>query len=65
MMSDSADHANEAQSLYTQMLCENRVQYQGISATECEECGNPIPKERRRVIPGVKLCVACQEVRER
>lgn len=31
------------------------------SATECDECGEPIPEERRRIIPGVRLCVRCQE----
>lgn len=29
------------------------------SARKCVECGEPIPEARRRVLPGVKLCVAC------
>lgn len=28
-------------------------------------CGDRIPDERRRALPGVKLCVACQELKER
>lgn len=32
----------------------------GESLTHCEECGNPIPEARRRAVPGVRLCVACQ-----
>lgn len=32
----------------------------GESLEECEECGDPIPEARRKAIPGVRLCVACQ-----
>ncbi|NDY95456.1 DksA/TraR family C4-type zinc finger protein [Wenzhouxiangella limi] len=34
---------------------------EGPSRLECEECGDSIPEARRRALPGVKLCVACQE----
>ncbi len=34
---------------------------QGESFLECNECGTKIPEARRKVIPGVRLCVACQE----
>ena len=27
----------------------------------CEECDAPIPAARRKAVPGVRLCVACQE----
>ena len=37
----------------------------GESLPECEECGEPIPDARRRALPGVRLCVACQQERER
>ena len=32
----------------------------GESLTHCEECERPIPEARRRALPGVRLCVACQ-----
>ncbi|UAW98823.1 DksA/TraR family C4-type zinc finger protein [Halopseudomonas nanhaiensis] len=32
----------------------------GDSLTHCEECDSPIPEARRRAVPGVRLCVACQ-----
>jgi len=32
----------------------------GPSAQHCEHCEAPIPEGRRRALPGVKLCVACQ-----
>jgi len=33
----------------------------GESRRECEDCGACIPDARRKALPGVKLCVACQE----
>lgn len=33
----------------------------GESRRECVECGDPIPEARRKALPGVQLCVACQE----
>ena len=36
---------------------------QGLS--HCEECEAPIPEARRRAVPGVRLCVACQEAEDR
>ncbi|MFG7338795.1 TraR/DksA C4-type zinc finger protein [Enterobacter hormaechei] len=36
-----------------------------VSAERCEECGSQIPDSRRKVIPGVKLCVDCAEFSER
>ena len=36
----------------------------GEAATECEECGDDIPEGRRRALPGVRTCVACQSARD-
>lgn len=33
----------------------------GESALQCDECENPIPEARRRAVPGVRLCITCQE----
>lgn len=33
----------------------------GDSLANCEECDAPIPEGRRRAIPGVRLCIRCQE----
>jgi len=38
---------------------------QGESLEHCSECGAPIPEARRRAMPGVRLCVACQEAHDR
>ena len=37
----------------------------GPSRMRCEACDDPIPAARRRAIPGVRLCVACQSERDR
>lgn len=34
----------------------------GPGLKNCEECGKVIAAARRKAIPGVRLCVACQEI---
>jgi phage/conjugal plasmid C-4 type zinc finger TraR family protein len=36
----------------------------GPGLKRCEECDAAIPPARRKAIPGVRLCVACQELRD-
>jgi phage/conjugal plasmid C-4 type zinc finger TraR family protein len=38
---------------------------QGASLEHCENCGAGIPEARRNAIPGVRLCVPCQEANDR
>ena len=37
----------------------------GPSLRKCEECDAPIPEARRNAVPGVRLCVTCQEEHDR
>ena len=37
---------------------------QGPGLERCEECDAPIPAARRRAMPGVRLCVPCQEAHD-
>jgi len=37
----------------------------GESATNCDECDCEIPEKRRKAIPGVRLCIACQSALEK
>jgi len=37
----------------------------GESLAQCEECNAAIPEARRLAIPGVRLCVVCQEAADR
>ncbi|OMH25734.1 DksA/TraR family C4-type zinc finger protein [Motiliproteus sp. MSK22-1] len=36
----------------------------GESLTNCEECDTVIPDARRKAIPGIRFCVACQSALE-
>ena len=40
-------------------------QAENPSLEECEECGEPIPEQRRLLIPGVTMCVDCKERQEK
>jgi len=35
-----------------------------VSSFYCESCGAPILEARRAAVPGVELCVTCQEIHE-
>jgi phage/conjugal plasmid C-4 type zinc finger TraR family protein len=37
----------------------------GSGTTDCVECGAPIPEGRRNALPGVRLCVSCQDQNDR
>jgi phage/conjugal plasmid C-4 type zinc finger TraR family protein len=37
----------------------------GPSLEHCEECGEGIPEARRQAVPGVRLCLTCQDQRDR
>ena len=37
----------------------------GESLHRCAECDAKIPKARRQAVPGVRLCVSCQEAADR
>jgi phage/conjugal plasmid C-4 type zinc finger TraR family protein len=46
----------------------NRVRSQlpsGTGRSDCKECGAAIPEARRKAVPGVRYCVACQEAIDR
>ena len=37
---------------------------QGPGLEHCEQCDAPIPLARRQAVPGVRLCVACQQAHD-
>ena len=37
----------------------------GPGLSHCEECDAAIPPARRKAVPGVRLCIACQELEDR
>lgn len=38
---------------------------QGPGLERCEECDAVIPEARRKAVPGVRLCVNCQDAQDR
>ena len=61
---DFADEATRASDLHL-ADCLARIRLpEGVSAAICDECLEPIPEGRRLAVPGVRLCVTCQEARE-
>lgn len=66
-MSDEADEAYSVTEQLT-MTRINRIRQKinahGIPVYLCEACGNPIPEARRKIFPGVTLCVECQAYQE-
>jgi len=36
----------------------------GDSASDCDACGEDIPEARRKALPGVRTCIACQSERD-
>lgn len=63
-MADAVDRANE----YVQAMVDTRLarlhRYAGDGPAECESCDQPIPEARRQALPGVTLCIHCQERKE-
>lgn len=64
-MADAADQSENYHDMMLQEAQGRRKRYEGVSATDCEECDEPIPEPRRVALPGVRLCVDCQEREER
>lgn len=63
---DLMDMAQEREELIRENQIQKARQPLGrlVSAFFCEECDAPIPEARRIAIPGVAVCVNCQEVTE-
>ena len=66
-MVDEIDEAQATVEYCLSMQIANIRQMRHIttpSLFECEDCGNEIPLERRKAVPGVSRCVECQRVNE-
>ena len=58
---DGAVHEQIAHSVEDEIARVRSLLPTGESLLECEECGEAIPPARRAALPGVRLCVSCQE----
>lgn len=61
---DVIDKANQRASEDLARALQRRHQFQGASATHCIECDEPIPDQRRELLPGVQRCIDCQQLHE-
>ena len=64
-MTDLYDRAAEIEQLHREAALSRQAEKSAaafaVSAYECEECGEAIPLARREALPGVRLCISCQE----
>ncbi len=65
---DDLDHLVIAQERAEKRFVDQRLnglkKSRVISATDCIDCGDPIPKARQKAIKGVQRCVPCQSLSE-
>ena len=61
-MSDICDQADDVIEKTREHALAQIHRYTGISAFECEECGEEISEGRRNAVRGVKLCAGCQSI---
>ncbi len=66
-MADEIDRDQEHYENYLESLIEKK--HYCPASTEslyyCRFCGEPIPEERRKILPGVEICFDCQYENER
>jgi phage/conjugal plasmid C-4 type zinc finger TraR family protein len=66
-MTDFADQAAEREAIFLAESLHKAMPTEppGVSAYECEDCGDEIPEARRQAVPGCTRCIYCQEYFER
>ncbi|EGI17915.1 conserved domain protein [Escherichia coli M605] len=66
-----SDEAGEVYSVTEQLIMtginriRQKINVHGIPFYLCEAYGNPVPEARRKIFPGVTLCVECQTYQEK
>ena len=64
-MPDLIDSVQERNlEILTHQVAAHRIHSNGVSASVCEDCDQPIPLARRAAFPGVVRGVPCQEIPE-
>ena len=68
-MSDIYDRAQQrdAENLADALAAQQRRvgQVAGPALSHCEDCGEPIPADRRAAVAGCRCCINCQMLREK
>ncbi|MBR8301700.1 TraR/DksA C4-type zinc finger protein [Burkholderia dolosa] len=67
---DDFDHASDIEEQYRALAIAaatrpGRSTAESEAFCQNEACGESIPEERRRAVPGCRFCIECQERRER
>lgn len=62
---DGAVHDQIAHSIDDEVARIRALLPKGESLRECEACGEEIPAARRAALPGVRLCIACQQEQDK
>lgn len=61
-MADLIDRAADAADLLLDVALASRPALPvGVSPLVCDDCGEPIPEDRRLALPGCRMCVSCQQ----
>lgn len=64
-MADSMDLVQQrVQEELARILANTTHRPAGASEFFCITCGEEIPEQRRRALPGVSLCVTCKQISE-
>lgn len=63
-MSDWTDQASDLEQMQRDQALAAIPKYEGVSLSECLDCGGDIPAVRQRLIPGCKLCTDCASMAE-
>ncbi|EIJ69485.1 TraR/DksA family transcriptional regulator [Pasteurella bettyae] len=64
-MTDIFDRAQAIEEKQRELSLQNRFKaVHRISLQECQDCGEPIPEQRRKMVQGCTRCVDCQQVYE-
>lgn len=65
MTAEIIDQANElVEQNINHAIQAHRINRNAVSAEYCDECGDPIPEERRIAVPGCQTCSECQGIIE-
>lgn len=58
------DEASKVEEMQRAQALATIKRYEGVSLTECVECGDDIPADRQQAIPGCTQCTECASMAE-
>lgn len=65
-MNDDADMASrQEEAARAEAVRRALAPLKGRGRKTCEDCGEPIPKKRKKALPSATRCVSCQQTADR